>query len=155
MASASTPTTKVTLSFPADDVARWQKSASHWEVSLEEYLTWLFHRYAADIPRGSVWAHLALPASELGRWEDAALRQKLSLTEWVRRVSNYAAATGLGGDAETTLGRISMASLITRCAWCEDELPGDATIRRIYCSDACRVLAWRARRRQFQVRTVR
>jgi len=30
---------------------------------------------------------------------------------------------------------------------CETTLPDDATIRRVYCSDVCRLYEWRARRR--------
>jgi hypothetical protein len=40
-----------------------------------------------------------------------------------------------------------LASLATRCRRCSGPLPFGSTVRRRYCSDVCRVTAWRERER--------
>jgi hypothetical protein len=91
---------------------------------------------------------VSVPLSEYESWEAQAKRYGMPVAEWLRRVGNFVLAAEVEGTREVTTGRRRMlAAVAMKCAWCGGGLGTDRSIRRIYCTDSCRVLAWRMRQR--------
>ena len=91
---------------------------------------------------------IGLPEFEFQRWETEAQRQNLTVDEWLRRVGNFVLDAEVEGTKVISTGRRRMlASIAMKCAWCGDGLGVDRSLRKKYCSDNCRVLAWRMRKR--------
>jgi hypothetical protein len=95
-----------------------------------------------------VTVRIGVPESEFERWETEARRQNMTVDEWLRRVSNFVLDAEVEGAKVISTGRQRMlASIAVKCAWCGDGLGVNRSIRKKYCSDNCRVLAWRMRKR--------
>lgn len=139
------PLRQLTIQLSTEELERIERAADYWDETPEQVLQWTITREWGS-PRRPVRVELTVPASELSRWSKEARRQQLRTEDWVRRLANLALAAGLSSDV-TTAGERAMVDLMTSCVWCSADLPGDSTIRRMYCSDRCRVLAWRDRRR--------
>jgi hypothetical protein len=137
----------VTLSIPDDELDWLKRWADYDGLTIEEALsTWLRWRIPT-LPAGSMSITCVVPESELRLWNAEARKRGYTTAEWIRRMGNLVVGTGVAAGLEAPVGVLAMAAMIDQCQWCRADLPGDATIRRRYCSDLCRVAAWRARRK--------
>lgn len=88
-------------------------------VSRDEYETWVGHAQTRGIP----------------------------VAEWVYRAVRLVLEADLPGTTTITGRPKRLLSRAVKCHWCGAGFEGAATRRRRYCSDVCRVRAWRARTR--------
>jgi len=89
--------------------------------------------------------NLEVPAEELAEWE-AAKAEDESLDHWVRRSLNFLLNAEVEGELSVTLGRQRrLIRAVGTCVWCGKRLR-TRDPRARYCSDLCRVTAWRHRR---------
>jgi hypothetical protein len=98
---------------------------------------------------------LEMSESEFAEWNRAAQLRRLPLDSWIRAIVNgelvrKAAAAGEPVPPRvTTFARLKDDyNPLRDCEYCGLPVAGDSTARRRYCSDNCRVYAFRARRRQ-------
>jgi hypothetical protein len=98
------------------------------------------------MPR-DVEIRIRLTQDEFDRWQ-AAAGTVHTVEEWARRMCNYALRIEVEGS-RASFGRRRLLEEVAwrQCAWCGGWLES-RTIRRIYCSDTCRVQAWRSRQRR-------
>lgn len=95
-----------------------------------------------------VSVQVSVPASEYDRWAAEAKRRDLSVERWLRTVANFVIAAEVEGERAASLGRRRLLSSVAMtCALCGGGLGQSRTIRKLYCSDECRVAAWRMRQR--------
>jgi hypothetical protein len=100
--------------------------------------------------------------AEFARWNAAAQRKRMSVDAWVRTTINeyLRAAAGADGPRRAANSEQEPAHRRSRplawddevddlreCEYCGWWLDLDATRRKRYCSDTCRIRAWRFRRR--------
>jgi hypothetical protein len=96
---------------------------------------------------------LRVPEREFFDWNRAALREKIDLQTWMRGVLNHHVATPAPRPSRDTPTRQPVAlhwhdeDRPTSCEYCGFDLDYTATRRKRFCSDLCRVRAWRVRRR--------
>jgi hypothetical protein len=100
---------------------------------------------------------LLIPEAEFLAWSRIAERHRSDLPAWIRTVVNHHIETPVARPTSTTrapsalgaptLYRLDQATQPSACEYCGLQLPFDATRRRRYCSDECRVRAWRYRTR--------
>lgn len=137
----------LTLSLPEEEFAKLERWAAYGDQTVQEMFAQWMGWTKPRSRRGSVPVMFLVPEPELKGWDAEARRLGESIEDWIRRMGNFVVATGLSDGSETPLGRATLSSLMSRCHYCEEDLPGLSTVRRRYCSDICRVQAWRARRR--------
>jgi hypothetical protein len=92
---------------------------------------------------------VSVPDSEYERWEaEAQRRQMRDVGKWLRVLANFAIDAEVEGEPVASLGRRRhLAEVAMRCVTCGAPLGYLRSARKRYCSDACRVAAWRQRRR--------
>jgi predicted nucleic acid-binding Zn ribbon protein len=96
----------------------------------------------------SVRVQIRVPPTEFQRWTDHAERERLELDHWLRRIVNFVLDAEIDGTKSVTLGhQRRLITEVRKCVWCGRALPPPIDVRKRYCSDSCRVRAWRARRR--------
>jgi hypothetical protein len=101
--------------------------------------------YHGTVPKRLV---LELADEEHARWLREAEHHRIPLPGWVKRVVRFTL------EARTTEATIAgrpkrLVSAVMSCQECGVGLGGSAPTARLrYCSDYCRVKAWRRRRRQ-------
>jgi hypothetical protein len=97
---------------------------------------------------------LYLPHEEWLNWNRAAEKARSDLPAWIRTVVN--AARVARAPSRKTSSRAQRESLhwedeagyAAACGYCGHPLDYTATRRKQYCSDPCRVRAWRVRARR-------
>jgi hypothetical protein len=91
---------------------------------------------------------IEVPEEELERWEAEAKHRGIQVESWARRMLRFVLEAEVAGETTVTLGRQRrLAAEAFKCMWCGGPLgTRTATLRRRYCSDVCRVRAWRYRR---------
>jgi hypothetical protein len=92
---------------------------------------------------------LEVPEEELERWEAEAKHRGVTVESWARRMLRFVLEAEIEGETTVTLERQRrLDSEAFRCAYCGGPFgTRNATLRRRYCSDVCRVRAWRQRSR--------
>jgi hypothetical protein len=97
---------------------------------------------------------LRVPESEFFDWNRAALRASSDLQVWVRDVVNHHIATPAPRVEDRTLPNhteplhwLDDDAVRMYCEYCGFDLDFTATRRKRFCSDICRVRAWRLRKR--------
>jgi hypothetical protein len=92
--------------------------------------------------------------SEFDQWNRAAQLRRLPLDSWVRAVVNAELARKAAAADEPPPPRVTASARLIDdynplrdCEYCGFPVAGDSSARRRYCSDRCRVYAFRARRR--------
>jgi hypothetical protein len=84
---------------------------------------------------------------EYAAWKAEADRYELPVGDWALRVIRYMLETDSMRRPPSINGRRRpLASEAMDCLWCGQALPKPFTVRRRYCSDRCRVEAWRSNR---------
>lgn len=97
---------------------------------------------------------LYLPNEEWLEWNRAAQKARIDLPAWIRTVVNAArAGPALIRESSSRASREALhwedeAGYANHCGYCGFFLDFTATRRKRYCSDSCRVRAWRVRKRQ-------
>jgi hypothetical protein len=89
-----------------------------------------------------------VPTREFNRWNKQAQAEHLDLPDWMRTTLNRYVAEreemrNLGAQPVRSAGSEALA---LHCDWCGIRIP-TGTVRRRFCTDRCRVSAWRAARR--------
>jgi hypothetical protein len=96
--------------------------------------------------RNDEMIRLSLDDMERARWQHEAERYDLPLDAWVIRVVRHMLDMQRKQMGPSVRGRPwSAAGEAALCRWCGRVLPTWVTVRRRYCSDVCRVQAWRSR----------
>ena len=91
---------------------------------------------------------IAVPEADHAKWAAEAERRGMTIERWLRTVANFIIAAEVEGERVGSLGRRRMlADVAMTCALCGREFDSSRTIRKQYCSDECRVAAWRMRQR--------
>jgi hypothetical protein len=91
---------------------------------------------------------VAVPEADHVKWAAEAERRGMTVERWLQTVANFVIAAEVEGERVGSLGRRRMlADVAMTCALCGSELSPSRTIRKQYCSDECRVAAWRMRQR--------
>jgi hypothetical protein len=91
---------------------------------------------------------LQVPDNEFRRWEAEALHFGIPVADWASRAVTLVLDTEIPGTETLARKPKRLSSAVMKCKKCGGPLGGDPpTLRRRYCSDICRVRAWRARRR--------
>lgn len=86
---------------------------------------------------------IRVSADELEQWRGHATTQQIPLGEWIYRAVRLVLETDIL-ETTTITGRPKrLLSRVVKCVWCGGQLGPRATRRRRFCSDACRVRAWR------------
>jgi hypothetical protein len=99
---------------------------------------------------------VAAPEAEHAKWAAEAKRRGMTVERWLRTVANFVIAAEVEGESVGSLGRRRMlADVAMTCALCGRALGSSRTIRKQYCSDECRVAAWRMRQRSTLARSRR
>jgi len=90
---------------------------------------------------------IEVPEKELERWEAEAKHRGVRVESWARRMLRFVLEAEVEGETTVSLGRQRrLASEAFKCLWCGGPFgTPTATARRRYCSDVCRVRAWRFR----------
>jgi hypothetical protein len=104
-----------------------------------------------------VTVKVSAPVSEYELWLIEAQRRgiKDDLGKWLRVVANYAIAAEVDGERPASLGRRRrLAEVAMNCVNCGTALGMKRSARKRYCSDVCRVTAWRMRQRTARTRRV-
>lgn len=136
------------ISLPEETVEELASFAGYLRVPVEAYMEQVLQDSHRRLSRGRAgFVRLGITEAEARLWSKEAGHLGIPLSDWIRRVVAYVVATRLEHLHGTTLGRAAMTTLLTGCSWCETELPGTSTVRRLYCSDRCRVQSWRAQRK--------
>jgi hypothetical protein len=106
----------------------------------------------ADPP---VTIEILLPQDEWLDWNRAAVRAKSDLPNWVRMVVNTAQTPRdvprrrrAPRETPEPLHWEDEMAYERRCGYCGVLFDYDVTRRKRYCSDVCRVRAWRVRKRR-------
>jgi hypothetical protein len=93
---------------------------------------------------------VSVPVSEYELWLTEAQRRGLKddVGKWLRVLANYAIAADVDGERPASLGRRRrLAEVAMACVNCGKALGMNRSARKRYCSDVCRVTAWRMRQR--------
>jgi ferredoxin len=88
--------------------------------------------------------------SEHSRWAKEARHHELPLGAWIRRTVRLVLETEIEGTTTITGRPKRLSAALMRCELCGRGL-GSSTVRRRFCSDVCRVKAWRAKQRRQRV----
>jgi hypothetical protein len=100
-----------------------------------------------------VVVEVSVPVSEYEVWYDEARRRQLPVGDWLRILGNFALDAEVEGERVASLGRRRLlAEVAMDCVFCGKALGYQRTARKRYCSDACRVGAWRMRLRSARER---
>jgi hypothetical protein len=103
------------------------------------------------VRRKPIVVEVAVPPSEHLRWAAEAERRGVELGEWLRLQANFALDAEVEGERRASLGRRRLlAEIAFDCVNCGRPLDRSRSVRKRYCSDQCRVAAWRMRRRTEQ-----
>ncbi len=97
-----------------------------------------------------VTVRVSTPISEYELWLSEARRRGLEddVGKWLRMLANYAIAAEVDGERPASLGRRRrLAEVAMTCVNCGKALGMNRSARKRYCSDLCRVTAWRMRQR--------
>lgn len=99
---------------------------------------------------------LYLPREEWLDWNRAAQKAQSDLPNWIRTVVNAARVARAPTPKPTPRARRAPlewedeAGYAADCGYCGMPLEYTATRRKQYCSDRCRVRAWRVRKRRLR-----
>jgi predicted nucleic acid-binding Zn ribbon protein len=111
-------------------------------------------RYSPVTPM-AIAIGLEISESEFAEWNRAAQLRRLQLDSWLRAIVNNEIARRAATPGKPVPPRVaSFARLkddynpLRDCEYCGWPIAGDSSARRRYCSDKCRVYAFRARRRK-------
>lgn len=88
---------------------------------------------------------MRVPEDELQKWQGHASTQGMPIGEWIYRAVRLVLETDVPGTTTITGKPKRLLSRVMTCSWCDRKLDQTATRRRKYCSEKCRVRAWRAR----------
>jgi hypothetical protein len=89
---------------------------------------------------------LTISDLEYARWKAEASHHQLVLGVWIRRAVRLVFETEIEGSITITGRPKRLSAVVVKCEWCGGGL-GSATVRKRFCSDPCRVKAWRVRKR--------
>ena len=90
---------------------------------------------------------LNLLDAEYDAWRKEASRYQLGVDEWVRRAVRLFLQVEIEGTTTITGRPKRLSAAVMQCEQCGAGL-GGSTVRRRFCSDLCRVRAWRGRQRE-------
>jgi hypothetical protein len=135
-----------------------RRNRSYRAVSRDEELDQPFHMYMyrlqfvrlrniSGVARRIV-VNVSVPPSEYERWKAEADHRQIEVGDWLRLQANFALDAEVEGERRASLGRRRvLAEVALDCVTCGRALGQNRSIRKRYCSDACRVAAWRMRQR--------
>ena len=92
---------------------------------------------------------LTVPDAEYDAWQNEARHHRVPVADWIRRALRLVLESEIQGTTTITGGRKRLSSAVMKCEWCGGGLGvSNPTLRRRFCSDPCRVKAWRTRKRR-------